>query len=396
MVEITKLRTNYKLRYNYLGKLSSFIKELPKDQFQVKMDPIMQEDGSIKEDWYRLVSDNSIGKIIDFIKDNNIPFKFTNLTPEEINTLKNEHLARKTKTSEILKLKTEEINVDNEDFSFLKIQPHKYQKQAVVFFDKCNGNAILGDSPGVGKTMSAMAYGTKNKYKTLVICPASLKLNWRNEVLKFTNEKAYVYKWKPGRKSDKINYSKEESLFHIINYEAIETYAKFNIHHKCSRCGWEEVNLKRKIRECPKCGTCNSIKSKQREVNFVEDKNNIGLNPKDYDLLVVDECFPYETIVKTEQGDLKIGDIVEQNLNVKVLSYNIKADTIEYKEIDRSIEKNNSKNLLKIKLEDGSELLCTPNHKIYIKELGYIRADEIKKGNILFYMPDESFELLQL
>jgi len=291
MVEITKLRANYKLSYDYIAKLNDFIKELPKDQYQVKMDAIQQPDGSIKECWYRLVSEGSIGKVIAFIKDNKIHFKFTNLTKEQVDVLKNQFIQRQKNVTEILKLKAENINVDDFDVSEFKIEPYKYQKQAVKFFDLCNGVALLGDSPGVGKTLSAIAYAIKHNLKTIIVCPASLKLNWRNEILNFTNEKPYVYKWKPTKKSGQINFSKEESLFHIINYEALETYAKFNVSHKCNRCQWTEINFKKRYSECPNCKAPKGyVKSKRKDMVFVEDKKGETFNVLEYGLITVDEC----------------------------------------------------------------------------------------------------------
>jgi SWI/SNF-related matrix-associated actin-dependent regulator 1 of chromatin subfamily A len=173
----------------------------------------------------------------------------------------------------------------------MKVQPYVYQKQAAVFFEKADGKAILGDSPGVGKTMSAIAYAVKNKLKTLVICPASLKLNWKNEILRFTNEKAYIYKYKPKKRAQEELYSKEESLFHIINYEALETFIKLSVSHRCShyQCNWKETNTKKKYIECPSCKKAKTVKSRVVGTVF-EDKDGVSLEPSSYDLIVCDEA----------------------------------------------------------------------------------------------------------
>jgi len=301
MVEVTKLRTNYKLRYDYLKKLNEFIKSLPKDHWQVKMDPIQQPDGSIHEDWYRLISEAYIGTVLAFIKSNNISFHFTNLTDEDINKLRKDYIERQKQLNDVLKLKTKDIDTSDIDFSFMKIEPYEFQKQAVVFFDSCGGAVILGDQPGVGKTLPPIAYSIKNNLPTLIICPASLKLNWRKEILRFTNEKAFIYKWKPTKKSGKINYTKEESHFHIINFEAIENYAKFNVHHKCKNifCGWEETNLTKRYKQCPSCQMDKMVKSKNKDLVFVE-KDGITLSPEDYKVLVIDEAH-YIKSTKTDR-----------------------------------------------------------------------------------------------
>jgi hypothetical protein len=87
-VEIKKLRTNFELRYSFNKALTEYIKGLPRDQQQTKMDIVRKDDGSTYEDWYRVVNEAALAKIIDFIKANNLRFKFTNLTNEEVENLK--------------------------------------------------------------------------------------------------------------------------------------------------------------------------------------------------------------------------------------------------------------------------------------------------------------------
>jgi SWI/SNF-related matrix-associated actin-dependent regulator 1 of chromatin subfamily A len=291
VIEIKKLRTNFEIRYSFNKALTEYIKSLPRDQQQTKMEIVRREDGSTFEDWFRVVNDAALAKIIDFIKANNLKFKFTNLSIEEIEKLKVEFKQRLTRGEEALKARAKDLDVSNLEIPNMKIQPYEYQKQAAVFFEKADGKAILGDSPGVGKTMSAIAYAVKNNLKTLVVCPASLKLNWKNEILRFTNEKAFIYKYKPKKKSKEVLFTKEESLFHIINYEALETFIKLSVSHRCSnyQCGWKETNTKKKYIECPSCKKAKTIKSRVVGTSF-EDKDGVSLNPNSYDLIVCDEA----------------------------------------------------------------------------------------------------------
>lgn len=289
LVTITKLRTNYQVRFPYDVAMQAFIKTIPKDQCETKMDLVQQPDGNNFEDWYRIVNLAGLSKMIDYIKTNNLKFKFTNLEQDEIEKIKNEYLERKQRSEVALINKSKDLDISKMDFSFMKIQPFVYQKQGVMFADGAFGKLIIGDQPGLGKSLQAIAYAVKNKLKTLVICPASLKLNWRNEVNKFTHEKAFIYKYKPNRKSGEVIFTKEESLFHIINYESIETFIKFNISHKCSKCKWEEISLTKKHKECPGCHNLGTIKSRASHLDFITDKDGINLDPKYYDLVVCDE-----------------------------------------------------------------------------------------------------------
>jgi len=290
-IEIKKLRTNFEIRFQYQKALAEFIKNLPKDQQQTKMESIKREDGTIFQDWYRVVNEAALAKIIDFIKSNNLKFKFTNMEAEDVEKLKKEFSQRQQRVEEALKARSKDLDVSNMTVPNMVIQPYEYQKQAVMFFEKSGGSCILGDQPGVGKTLSAISYAVKNKLKTLVICPASLKLNWRNEIQKFTNEKAFVYKYKPKRKSKEIVNKKEESLFHIINYEALETFVKLNVSHRCVHhsCDWKDVNVKKKYDECPSCGKKKTVKSRVNGIVF-ESKDGMSLDPKEYDLVVCDEA----------------------------------------------------------------------------------------------------------
>jgi SNF2 family DNA or RNA helicase len=294
-VIITKLRSNYKIEYNYRKNLSDFIKSFPDDQRSVKVDYIQNSDGTGYESWYRVVSESYIGKVIGFIKDNGIPFKFTNLSKEEVEKLRLAFVKRQEALLKALSLKSQNIDTSKVDFSFMKIEPYEYQKQAAIFFDTCNGRVLLGDQPGVGKTASAMTYATWKGKKTLVVCPANLRLNWRKEILNFTNEKAFVYKWKPTKKSGKVNYSKEESMFHIISYSSFDTYITIEMSHKCKNvfCGWAERNDKKRYKDktCPSCGVRNTVTSRAtKNITFTSDKDGITLNPSDYEILIMDEA----------------------------------------------------------------------------------------------------------
>ncbi len=181
LVTIKKLKggVNYRVTYDYIPSLNEFIKgSVPREHWKVHVENTVIN-GSSKDIWSRDVREFSLGKVISFLLDNNIPFQFVDMTNEEINALREEFKKRQLRLRQILKEKIEGLDVSGMDFSFMKIQPYNYQKQAVRFFEINEGNGILGDEMGVGKTLSALSYAAKNKLKTLVICPASLKLNWK-------------------------------------------------------------------------------------------------------------------------------------------------------------------------------------------------------------------------
>ena len=48
---------------------------------------------------------------------------------------------------------------------------------------------MIADQPGLGKTVQAIAYARLMKFKTLVISPLSVVINWRKEIEKFSERK---------------------------------------------------------------------------------------------------------------------------------------------------------------------------------------------------------------
>jgi len=109
------------------------------------------------------------------------------------------------------------------DFSVVNATLYPYQKEGVEFSVFKKG-VIIADEMGLGKTLQAITTAIVKKTvfnfkKTLVICPASVKHQWKNEVLKFTTEKAIVVEGFPEERN--TLYVNDSSFFHIINYETV-------------------------------------------------------------------------------------------------------------------------------------------------------------------------------
>jgi SWI/SNF-related matrix-associated actin-dependent regulator 1 of chromatin subfamily A len=114
--------------------------------------------------------------------------------------------------------------VKKEDFSIpgLRANLYEYQKEGIAFIDKKNGRALVGDEMGLGKTLQALGWLQLRKDITLpaiVVCPASLKLNWAREALKFTELEPVLIS---GRKKTFTTFpgGNRQDLY-IINYDIL-------------------------------------------------------------------------------------------------------------------------------------------------------------------------------
>ncbi|MGB1283592.1 MAG: DEAD/DEAH box helicase, partial [Polaribacter sp.] len=109
------------------------------------------------------------------------------------------------------------------EYSSINATLYPYQKEGVAFSVFKKG-VIIADEMGLGKTLQAIATAILKKdifnfKKVLVICPASVKHQWKNEIAKFTDEKAIVVEGFPEERN-KL-YATDSSFFHIINYETV-------------------------------------------------------------------------------------------------------------------------------------------------------------------------------
>ncbi len=87
-------------------------------------------------------------------------------------------------------------------------------------------------------------------------------------------------------------------------------------------------------------------------------------------------CFPYEELVWTEQGPLKIGDIVENKLQVNVYSTDINTGITSLKPISDWYT-NPGSEIIEIEFNDGSSIRCTPNHRIWTDNRGWVEANNL-------------------
>lgn len=101
------------------------------------------------------------------------------------------------------------------------------------------------------------------------------------------------------------------------------------------------------------------------------------------DLIIADECFPAGTEVLTDAGALPI-ERVCAGAAEQVVSWN--GTGFEWRRIKRRLVRTRKGPLVRV-IHTAGDFVCTPNHKIWTEERGYVRADCLHNTDTLRVVP---------
>jgi superfamily II DNA or RNA helicase len=104
----------------------------------------------------------------------------------------------------------------------LRTSLYPYQREGALFA-ACAGRCLIADEMGLGKTIQAIAAAEilsriGGLERTLVVCPTSLKHQWKDEIAKFTGREAVVVGG--GLKSRQAAYA-SPGFYKIVNYDVL-------------------------------------------------------------------------------------------------------------------------------------------------------------------------------
>lgn len=105
----------------------------------------------------------------------------------------------------------------------LKVPLYDYQREGVLFATRA-GRCLIGDEMGLGKTAMAIAtaealarhFGVE---RVLVICPTSLKHQWKSEIARFTDRTVRVIDGMKPRRN--VGFADSTPFFKITNYDTV-------------------------------------------------------------------------------------------------------------------------------------------------------------------------------
>lgn len=109
----------------------------------------------------------------------------------------------------------------------LMTKPKDFQEDGVRMIEGFADKALLADDMGLGKTFQALywlARNTRPRWPALVVCPASVKYNWRNEAYDHFRIASTVIE---GHAPDRIGgiFNPSTPPITIINYDLLQSWA---------------------------------------------------------------------------------------------------------------------------------------------------------------------------
>jgi SNF2 family DNA or RNA helicase len=112
---------------------------------------------------------------------------------------------------------------DSQWNALLKTRLYPYQREGVLFAVS-TGRSLIADDMGLGKTLQAIAASEVmatclGVEKILIVCPSSLKYQWKREIERFTHHRRTMII--EGALPKRQGQYHEDALFKIVNYDVI-------------------------------------------------------------------------------------------------------------------------------------------------------------------------------
>ncbi|HEX2143814.1 MAG TPA: vitamin B12-dependent ribonucleotide reductase [Glycomyces sp.] len=112
--------------------------------------------------------------------------------------------------------------------------------------------------------------------------------------------------------------------------------------------------------------------------------NDWHTNPNTDRIRTSNPCFPADQRVVTDKGLVKIGDLVRRSAEGETFAVFTNDVTAENDAADRVVATNpvrymvtGTNEIVELRFSDGSRLRCTPNHRVWTQNRGWVHAEEL-------------------
>lgn len=200
---------------------------------------------------------------------------------------------------------------------------------------------LLADGMGLGKSIQTLAVCAIHASMTvevtgadslfLIVCPATLKRNWADEIAKFTDLDVVVVNGAPARRREQIDTFARGTgtRYLVVNYEQIPTHLD-------------------------------------------------ELSAIDFGAVIADECFIGEKRISTPQGDKRIDQIQEGDV---VYGYDHGSGSV--------VETTVTGVMCRPSYEVLDDLGSTPNHPYWVDGIGYVPAGDLTYEDIGYGLQED-------
>ena len=94
--------------------------------------------------------------------------------------------------------------------------------------------------------------------------------------------------------------------------------------------------------------------------------------------LTREKCVYGDAMIQTENhGEMTLREFVDGNVFDKVLAYDDQTGVSTYKDVIAKMNNGDTDEWLEIELENGQIIQVTPNHRIYVENIGYVQAQDL-------------------
>jgi len=132
-------------------------------------------------------------------------------------------------------------------------------------------------------------------------------------------------------------------------------------------------------------------KSADPGVLFIDTINKFNLLKKRYLIECANPCLTGDTLIITNKGKRSILDLLnnKENDDIKILSYDTETESIEFQDLANVFLTKKNSEIIELQIEENENIYkikCTPDHKIYTKNRGFVEAGKLTSDDDIYVL----------